>query len=183
MYRVADIAWPKIGRLENVAERRARALTRLGSIVLRPRVSEAERITSRVETAVDLAAAEWCSLFDVWNEAGDEFAFVDGFAALFFPPGVALRRSRRILPRPRLKFLSWDKSGVAPLHRAVGTRCAPAVRALLVNGADAMRKNRSGSTPLDLAMHNSGRGDRGSAASREQQAQINRVHHEYGVTM
>jgi hypothetical protein len=40
-----------------------------------------------------------------------------------------------------------DKSGVAPLHRAVRTRCAAAVRALLMNGADALERNKSGSTP------------------------------------
>src|SRR6185436_18484959 len=43
-----------------------------------------------------------------------------------------------------------DKSGVAPLHRAVRTRCTGAVRGLLTNGADAIRGNRSGSTPLHL---------------------------------
>jgi hypothetical protein len=84
MYRVADIAWPKLGRLDSVAERRALALNRLGAIVLRPRANEAERITSRVQSALDLAAAEWCSLFDLWNQAGGQFTFVDGFAALFF---------------------------------------------------------------------------------------------------
>src|SRR5450631_4383298 len=45
---------------------------------------------------------------------------------------------------------STDKSGVAPLHRAVRTRCAAAARALLTNGAAALGKNKRGSTPLHL---------------------------------
>ena len=68
-----------------------------------------------------------------------------------------------------------DKTGVTPLHRAVRTRCTPAVRALLSNGADALRKNKGGSTPLHLATQNTGRGGTGSAASREQQAEIIRL--------
>ena len=65
-----------------------------------------------------------------------------------------------------------DNSGVAPLHRAVRTRCAPAVRALLMNEADALRKNKRGSTPLHLAIQNTGRGGTGSAAAREAQQEI-----------
>jgi hypothetical protein len=65
-----------------------------------------------------------------------------------------------------------DKSGVTPLHRAVRTRCAAAVRALLTQGADARAKNKSGSTPLHLAVQTTGRSDSGSSAAREQQAQI-----------
>lgn len=65
-----------------------------------------------------------------------------------------------------------DKSGVAPLHRAVRTRCAAAVRALLANGADPRRLNGSGSTPLQLATQNTGRGGSASAIAREQQRQI-----------
>ena len=64
-----------------------------------------------------------------------------------------------------------DKSGVAPLHRAVRTRCSEAVRALLDGGAVASLPNRSGSTPLDLARMTTGRGGSGTpAARREQQA-------------
>ena len=68
-----------------------------------------------------------------------------------------------------------DKSGVAPLHRAVRTRCAAAVRALLTNGADALGRNKSGSTPLHLAIQNTGRGGTGSAASREEQKEVIRL--------
>src|SRR6516165_1864742 len=41
-----------------------------------------------------------------------------------------------------------DKSGVAPLHRAVRNRSAAAVRALIDGGADPRAPNRNGSTPL-----------------------------------
>jgi Ankyrin repeats (3 copies)/Ankyrin repeat len=67
---------------------------------------------------------------------------------------------------------SADKSGVTPLHRAVRTRCASAVRALLLNGAKPRARNGSGSTPLHLAVQNTGRGGSGSPASREQQWEI-----------
>jgi ankyrin repeat protein len=67
---------------------------------------------------------------------------------------------------------SVDKGGASPLHRAVRTRCASAVRTLLANGADPLRKNGSGSTPLHLAVQNTGRGGTGSSASREQQREI-----------
>jgi hypothetical protein len=67
---------------------------------------------------------------------------------------------------------SRDSSGVAPLHRAVRTRCAAAVRALLVSGADVRLRNGSGSTALHLAVQDTGRGGSGSPQAREQQAQI-----------
>ena len=65
-----------------------------------------------------------------------------------------------------------DKSGVAPLHRAVRTRCAAAVGALLAGGADPQRTNGRGSTPMMLATRNTGRGGSGSPAAKAQQAQI-----------
>jgi hypothetical protein len=74
-----------------------------------------------------------------------------------------------------------DKSGVAPLHRAVRTRCTAAVRALLMNGADARRRNGSGSTPLHLAVQNTGRGGSGSSLAREEQAAIIRLLLDHGA--
>jgi ankyrin repeat protein len=65
-----------------------------------------------------------------------------------------------------------DRSGVTPLHRAVRTRCAAAVRALLVNDGSPWLPNGSGSTPLHLAVQNTGRGGSGSSASRDQQREI-----------
>jgi ankyrin repeat protein len=68
-----------------------------------------------------------------------------------------------------------DRNAATPLHRAVRTRCASAVEALLAGGADAERKNGSGSSPLDLAKHSSGRGGSGSPAAREEQREILRL--------
>jgi hypothetical protein len=65
-----------------------------------------------------------------------------------------------------------DKSGVAPLHRAVRTRCAAAVEALLAGGAEPRRRNKSGSTPLHLAVQNTGRGGSGTPRAIEQQRAI-----------
>jgi hypothetical protein len=74
-----------------------------------------------------------------------------------------------------------DSSGVAPLQRAVRTRCTAAVRVLLVNGADLHMRNKRGSTPLHLAVQNSGRGGTGTAAAREAQQEIIRVLRSHGV--
>src|SRR4051794_6688516 len=65
-----------------------------------------------------------------------------------------------------------DKSGVAPLHRAVRTRSFTAVRALLDAGAKPRQPNKTGSTPLHLAVQNTGRGGSGSEAERRQQERI-----------
>jgi hypothetical protein len=65
-----------------------------------------------------------------------------------------------------------DKSGVAPLHRAVRTRSAAAVQALLAGGAEPRRRNTSGSTPLHLAAQNTGRGGSGTPRAIEQQREI-----------
>ncbi len=65
-----------------------------------------------------------------------------------------------------------DINGVAPIHRAVRTRCAAAVRALLCGGAGPNLRNGSGSTPLHLAVQNTGRGGTGSPKAIEQQRQI-----------
>lgn len=47
-----------------------------------------------------------------------------------------------------------------------------AVRALLAGGADVHSKNKNGSSPLDLAVRNTGRGGTGSTRAREQQTDI-----------
>lgn len=65
-----------------------------------------------------------------------------------------------------------DKSGVAPLHRAVRTRSLPAVRALLDHGANPRLANKSGSTPLHLAVQTTGASGSGSEEARRQQAEI-----------
>jgi ankyrin repeat protein len=74
-----------------------------------------------------------------------------------------------------------DKSGVAPLHRAVRTRSLAAVRALLDGGANPRLANKAGSTPLHLAVQTTGRGGSGSPDAREQQAGILRLLVERGA--
>ena len=65
-----------------------------------------------------------------------------------------------------------DNRGVTPLHRAVRTRSASAVRALLAGGADPRRANGNGTMPMALATQNTGRGGSGSPAAKEQQGEI-----------
>jgi ankyrin repeat protein len=67
---------------------------------------------------------------------------------------------------------AMDKSGVAPLHRAVRTRSLAAVRALLDGGARPRQPNKSGSTPLHLAVQTTGASGSGSDEARRQQAEI-----------
>src|SRR6516164_3819291 len=65
-----------------------------------------------------------------------------------------------------------DKNGATPLHRAVRTRCAVAVKVLLEGGADPRRKNKNGSTPMLLVTQNTGRGGSGSREAKAQQERI-----------
>jgi len=65
-----------------------------------------------------------------------------------------------------------DKSGVAPLHRAVRTRSSGAVGALIERGADPLLMNKSGSTPLHLAVQTTGKSNSGSQVAREEQHRI-----------
>ena len=67
---------------------------------------------------------------------------------------------------------AWDIGGTAPLHRAIRTRSAAAVRALLDGGADLRQTNKNGSTPLHLAVQPTGKGGSGSERAREQQIEI-----------
>jgi hypothetical protein len=59
-----------------------------------------------------------------------------------------------------------------PLHRAVRNRCSAAADALIEGGADPRRKNKSGSTPLHLAVQDTGKSDSGSQASKDEQGRI-----------
>ena len=61
-----------------------------------------------------------------------------------------------------------DNSGVMPLHRAVRTRCAAAVRALIAGGADANAKNKSGSSPMQLATRTTAAADRFAGGKAQQ---------------
>ena len=77
---------------------------------------------------------------------------------------------------------SQDKNGATPLHRAVRTRCAAAVRCLLRAGSDPTLKNKSGSTPFHLAVQNTGRGGTGSAAAVRAQREIIKEFLSFGVS-
>jgi len=65
-----------------------------------------------------------------------------------------------------------DKLGMTPLHKAVRSRCADAVQTLLALGADPALKNKSGSTAVVLAHHNTGRGGTGTPQAKAQQQEI-----------
>ncbi len=75
-----------------------------------------------------------------------------------------------------------DLGGVTPLHRAIRNRCADAVGALLEDGADPLRPNKRGSTPMKLALSTTGRGGSGSEAAKAQQAEIVRLLKANGAT-
>jgi len=65
-----------------------------------------------------------------------------------------------------------DMNGATPLHRAVRTRCAAAVRFLLKSGSDPQMRNRPGSTAFHLAVQNTGRGGSGESAAISAQREI-----------
>ena len=74
-----------------------------------------------------------------------------------------------------------DKNGATPLHRAVRTRCAAAVRFLLKAGADATLRNNPGSTPFHLAVQNTGHGGSGADKAKAAQREIIETFLEHGV--
>src|SRR5579871_4861159 len=74
-----------------------------------------------------------------------------------------------------------DKNGATPLHRAVRTRCAAAVKYLLEAGADPKLRNKPGSTAFHLAVQNTGRGGSGMDAAKAGQAEIIRTFLDFGV--
>ena len=77
---------------------------------------------------------------------------------------------------------SQDKNGATPLHRAVRTRCAAAMRFRLRAGSDQALKNKSGSTPFHLAVQNTGRGGTGAAAAVSAQREIIKEFFSFGVS-
>ena len=74
-----------------------------------------------------------------------------------------------------------DMNGATPLHRAVRTRCAAAVKFLLEAGSDATIKNKSGSTPFHLAVQNTGRGGTGAPTAVSAQREIIKAFLSFGV--
>lgn len=75
-----------------------------------------------------------------------------------------------------------DMNGATPLHRAVRTRCAAAVKYLLEAGADPKSRNRTGNTPFHLAVQNTGRGGSGAPAAVAAQREIIRAFLSAGVS-
>jgi ankyrin repeat protein len=75
-----------------------------------------------------------------------------------------------------------DKNGATPLHRAVRTRCAAAVRCLLQAGSDATLQNKPGSTSFHLAVQNTGRGGSGAEAAKSAQREIIQAFLEQGIS-
>ena len=75
-----------------------------------------------------------------------------------------------------------DKNGATPLHRAVRTRCAEAVKALLNAGGDATLRNKPGSTPFHLAVQNTGRGGSGAERAKAAQREIIQAFLERGIS-
>ena len=75
-----------------------------------------------------------------------------------------------------------DKNGATPLHRAVRTRCAAAVKCLLDHGGDVTLRNLPGSTPFHLAVQNTGRGGSGTDEARAAQLQIIQTFLDHGVS-
>ncbi len=65
-----------------------------------------------------------------------------------------------------------DKNGATPLHKAVRTRCAAAVEALLAGGADVALKTKAGSTAVRLAALTTGRSGAATPEARAEQAVI-----------
>ncbi len=75
-----------------------------------------------------------------------------------------------------------DKTGVAPIHRAVRKRSFSAVRALLNGGANPTLANKSGSTPLHLAVQTTGSSGSGTDTSRRDQELIIKLLLEHGAS-
>src|SRR6185503_4859744 len=66
-------------------------------------------------------------------------------------------RTIEVLLKAGANIHARDKNGATPLHRAVRTRCADAVKFLLNSGGDVRLQNKPGSTPFHLAVQNTGR--------------------------
>src|SRR5437867_4029670 len=74
-----------------------------------------------------------------------------------------------------------DMNGATPLHRAVRTQRAAAVKSLLRAGSDPTIQNKSGSTPFHLAVQNTGRGGTGAPAAVSAQREIIKAFLSFGV--
>jgi ankyrin repeat protein len=75
-----------------------------------------------------------------------------------------------------------DKNGATPLHRAVRTRCAGAVKAFLDAGSDPAIRSKPGSTSFHLAVQNTGRGGSGAEKAKAAQREIILAFLERGIS-
>lgn len=99
------------------------------------------------------------------------------YASDGFITGPAWNEARQVLTlktliQSKANIHAQDMNGASPLHRAVRTRCAAAVRFLLEAGSDPALKNKSGSTPFHLAVQNTGRGGSGEQKAIDSQREI-----------
>jgi ankyrin repeat protein len=88
----------------------------------------------------------------------------------------------RLLLKAGASIDAQDRNGATPLHRAVRTRCAAAVKCLLDAGGDPTIRNKPGSTPFHLAVLNTGRGGTGAEKARTAQREILRAFLERGIS-
>ena len=107
-------------------------------------------------------------------------------ALLVFPMSLATHEVMHLAVYSALGYSSalvvtqWSV-GVGGAH-IFGLHAAPAVGALVENGANPLLMNKSGSTPLHLAVQNTGRSDSGSDAAKEGQARIIALLLEHGAS-
>ena len=90
----------------------------------------------------------------------------------YLEPGRASRNNSVVNQGRSRSQRRRQERRAAPLHRAVRQRCSLAVATLLKNGASVRFKNHSGSTPLHLAVQNTGKGGTGSIEAKTLQRQI-----------
>lgn len=83
LFRVADIAWARLGDDWRVLERRRIHFRDRGLPPVPCSEFEAARIGSRLEPVGTTVAAEWGALYDAWSRDPASFVFDDGFAVLF----------------------------------------------------------------------------------------------------
>ena len=91
-------------------------------------------------------------------------------------------RTIEVLLKAGADIHTRGKNGATPLHRAVRTRCAEAVKFLLDAGADATLQNKPGSTPFHLAVQNSGRGGSGTEKAKAAQRRIVQMFLDRGIS-
>jgi hypothetical protein len=109
------------------------------------------------------------------------------YAADGFITGINWNETRQVktigcLLGAGANFNAQDKNGATPLHRAVRTPCAAAVKYLLARGSEAVLKNKSGSTPFHLAVQNTGRGGTGEDKAKAAQLRIIRQFLSFGLS-